>query len=151
MKQVLVIVPCGGKKVWDKSADYGSAPARDAYVGNIFKINRLYAEKFASGWVALSAKYGFIPPDFLIPGPYDVTFKRKSSGAVTLETLKRQAKEQLLDKFPIVVGLGGKEYRRVIAEIFDPKVTDLRFPFGGLPIGKAMQATQKAIDCGRPW
>ena len=38
-----------------------------------FTTNRAYAEKFGSRWVILSAKYGFIRPDFQIPGPYNVS------------------------------------------------------------------------------
>ena len=73
MGEILVIVPCGQGKIWDTEPDRGPVAARDAYTGAPFKVNRAYAERFASYWVILSAKYGFIPPDYLIPGPYNVT------------------------------------------------------------------------------
>src|SRR4051794_17641224 len=70
----LIIVPCGRSKVWDRSPDLGPTAAQDAYVGGPFKLNRAYAERFGQRWVILSAKYGFIDPAFVIPGPYDTTF-----------------------------------------------------------------------------
>jgi hypothetical protein len=36
------------------------------YSGNRF------AERFGDAWVVLSAKDGFIPPEFTIPAPYEV-------------------------------------------------------------------------------
>jgi len=81
MKQpsTLVIVPCGYSKIWDKKPDAGSIVVKDAYVGSPFKVNRKYAESVGSQWVILSAKYGFIWPNFVLPGAYEITFKRKSS------------------------------------------------------------------------
>ena len=35
---LLVIVPCGQSKVWDKSPDHGPPPAHDAYTGSPFKV-----------------------------------------------------------------------------------------------------------------
>jgi len=150
MKGKLVIVPCGLAKVWDSDPNRGSVPACDAYIGSPFKVNRAYAERFADRWVILSAKYGFIPPDFLIPGPYNVTFKRKATNPVEVSILRKQIKEQKLDRFETVIGLGGKEYRAMIEEAFRSLSVKLYFPFSGLPIGKAMQATKYAITADRP-
>jgi len=148
MKQpsTLVIVPCGRRKIWDKDPNAGSSVANAAYAGSPFKVNRRYAECIGSQWIILSAKYGFIAPDFVLPGPYEFTFKRKSSGPVAYEVLKRQVTELNLDRFAIVVGLGGKEYRAAISEAFAETAVDLRFPFAGLPIGKSLQATKRAIE-----
>ena len=63
MDDLLVIAPCSQGKVWDKSPDHGPTPARDAYTGSPFKVNRQYAEHFGAEWIILSAKYGFIGPD----------------------------------------------------------------------------------------
>ncbi len=142
----LVVVPCGRSKIWDKNPDTGLSVAKDAYTGSPFKVNRKYAEFIGSGWVILSAKYGFITPDFVLPGPYEVTFKRKSSGPVAFDVLKQQVTELSLDQFAIVIGLGGKEYRIAIAEAFAGTDIKIQFPFEGLPIGKAMQATKLATE-----
>ncbi len=44
MKGVLVIVPCGQRKIWDKHPDEGVTPARNAHIGGPFKVNSEYAE-----------------------------------------------------------------------------------------------------------
>jgi len=126
-------------------------PACDAYTGAPFKVNRAYAERFGERWIILSAKYGFISPLFQIPGPYNITFKSKSTDPVSLSTLKQQIAIQGLDHFPIVIGLGGKEYCCTIKQAFAPLSGELRFPFAGLPIGKSMQAIRCAIDDGNPF
>lgn len=143
--KVLVIVPCGFSKIWDKNPDAGPTIAMDAYKGSPFKVNRQYAECFGTKWIILSAKYGFIWPNYEIPDSYEVTFKRKASHPVTKEVLRMHVKDRGLDQFPSVVGLGGKEYRLAIADAFQGLNVDLQFPFAGLPIGKSMQATKKAI------
>lgn len=143
---LLVIIPCGQGKVWDRDSLHGPTAAEDAYTGSPFKVNKQYAERFAERWVILSALYGFIPPDFSIPGPYNVTFKRKSTNPVTVDTLKIQIQEQHLDQFTKIVGLGGKEYRAVIEVAFTPFGKVIEFPFAGLPIGRAMAAIKRAIE-----
>jgi len=150
MEGLLVIVPCGQGKIWDKDPHRGPTAARDAYIGAPFKVNKEYAERFSERWIILSAKYGFIAPDFMIPGPYDVTFKKPSTNPVSVSTLRGQIQAQGLDRFETVIGLGGVEYRRVLEEAFTSLPVDLRFPFAGLPIGKAMQATKRAIELGDP-
>lgn len=142
----LVIVPCGSAKVWDANPNHGPCPAKDAYTGVPFRLNREYAERFGDRWVILSAKYGFIDPDFLIPEPYEVTLKRKCTNPVRVETLLRQIPALGLDQFGTLIGLGGKEYRLAIEQTFSSRSITLRFPFTGLPIGKQLQAVRRALD-----
>ena len=113
-----------------------------------FKMNRTYAEAFAARWVILSAKYGFISPDALIPGPYNVTFKKCTTNPVGVARLIEQIKELRLNEVPKIIGLGGKEYRAMIESAFASFPCCLSFPFSGLPIGLAMQATKRAIQGG---
>lgn len=142
----LVIVPCGRSKIWSKNPLAGTTLAKDAYTGSPFKVNRRYAEQKGTHWVILSAKHGFISPDFAIAGPYEVTFKWKSTGPVTIEVLKEQIAGFKLDRYADIIGLGGKEYRAAITAAFKGTTREPRFPFAGLPIGKAMQATKRATD-----
>ena len=142
----LVVVPCGRSKVWSKHPSAGPTPAKDAYTGSPFKVNQRFAETKGDAWMILSAKYGFISPDFELPGPYEVTFKRKSSSPVTIETLKQQVADMKLDRFAEVVGLGGIEYRTAIAAAFKDTKVEPYFPFTGLPIGKSMRATKQATE-----
>jgi cytoplasmic iron level regulating protein YaaA (DUF328/UPF0246 family) len=148
MNDILVIVPCGSAKIWGQNPHAGPTEAYYAYKGPPFKINRAYAERFADRWMILSAKYGFIRPNFVIPEPYEVTFKKKSTNPVSISTLKRQVAEQRLATFKVVVGLGGKEYRQAIDAAFEDTGAITVFPFAGLPIGKMMKALKYAIEIG---
>lgn len=148
---LLVVVPCGQKKIWDKHHVAGPTRARDAYLGAPFTVNRKFAEYFGEAWVILSAKYGFISPDFELPGPYNVTFKRKSTGPVSIVTLREQVDTFDLDRFTDVVGLGGKEYRFALEQAFHGESGKLHFPFTGLRIGIAMRETNRAIASDDPF
>lgn len=145
-KNVLVIVPCGSAKVWDRHPDAGPVMAKDAYVGSPFKVNRKYAEACCDRWVILSAKYGFIKPDFIISEPYEVTFNRKSSGPITDEALTKQMRAMRLSQYSEVIGLGGAAYRKRIEKVFEDTAVSLNFPFAGLAVGKAMQAINQEIE-----
>ena len=142
---MLVVVPCGRSKVWDRDPQRGPVVAGDAYSGIPFKLNREYAERFGDAWIILSAKYGFVAPDFVIPEPYEVTFKRQATNPVSAVRLRDQVQDFTLDRFPVVIGLGGKEYRGAIEAGFAGIQVRLVFPFAGLAIGRAMQATKRAI------
>ena len=150
MTGVLVIVPCGQKKTWDRTPSVGPTAAKDAYIGPPFGINRAFAERFGEAWIILSAKFGFIEPAFEIPGPYNITFKKKRTGPITTEQLREQVQQSNLARFTTIIGLGGKEYREAIELAFAGVAVRLCFPFSGLPIGKAMQATKSAIATNDP-
>ncbi len=148
MIATLIIVPCGRSKIWSKESGLGAVPARDAYTGPPFVVNRAYAERFGDAWVVLSAKYGFLPPEWELPGPYEVSFKHPATQPVSIPHLQEQVRAQGLDRFDRIIGLGGKEYRHAIEAAFAPWPVRLVFPFAGLPIGKAMQATKYAVTIG---
>jgi len=147
---ILVVVPCGRRKVWDKRPDYGPALARDAYISPTFALNRAYAERFGDQWVILSAKYGFIDPDVTIPEPYNVTFKNRATHPISVDRLQQQVHEQGLGCYETVIGLGFRSYREIIEASFAGLRAELCFPFSGLPIGKYMQAVKRALDSGDP-
>ena len=109
-----MILPCGSKKIWAKHTPAGPTAARLAYTGAPFTVNRRYAEGVGDRWVILSAKYGFMDPDDLIPEPYEVTFKRRDTNPVPFDTLQQQVQEQGLAQFGQVIALGGKEYQAAI-------------------------------------
>jgi hypothetical protein len=112
----LVIVPCGKSKIWDRNPDLGSVATAEAYTGTPFRLNRQYAERFGDAWVVLSAKYGFIAPDFSIPAPYEVSFNYPATEPIAFDRLRQQMRERRLDWFPVIVGLGDKEYRAAVAD-----------------------------------
>jgi hypothetical protein len=150
MNDILVVVPCGMAKIWKDNPLAGPTRADHAYTGSPFKVNRQFAERFADRWMILSAKYGFIDPGFIIPEPYEVTFKRRKTNPVDTDTLRRQVARMGLDQFPVAVGLGGKEYRQAIEAAFATTSVRLEFPFAGLPIGKAMRAVKRSLESNDP-
>lgn len=146
----LVIVPCGRSKIWEREPERGPTRAAEAYTGTLFALNRAHAERFGDAWVILSAKYGFILPDFVLPGPYEVTYTRASTGPIAPAQLRQQVQVLSLRQYPVVVGLGGKAYRAAITVAFAPFDVRLAFPFAGLPIGRMLQATKRALDADDP-
>ena len=138
--KTLVIIPCGSSKVWDRYPLRGPVPAHSVYVSGLFKLGRQYAETFGDVWMILSAKYGFISPDFSIPGPYEVSFKHPASGPISIAELRRQAGEIKVQR---VIGLGGREYREAISAAF--ATIEVNFPFAGLSLGHTMHAIKKAL------
>lgn len=135
--RLLVIVPCGQSKIWKKDPEHGPEKARNAYTGAPFKVNKAFAEKFSDKWMVLSAKYGFIEPNFVIPRNYNATFKKPSTTPITVETLKKQADEKSLHNYDIVIALGGEDYSSRVKQVFahGPRVIA---PATGLPLGIGM-------------
>lgn len=148
MGGVLVIVPCGKRKIWDHDPTHGPAKALEAYTGTLFRLNRAYAEKYGDRWLVLSAKYGFIPPEFEIPGPYDVSFKRKNTHPIGGSQLHAQIGQLDLHEFSTVIGLGGAAYREAIRLAFAEQPVSLEFPFAGQRLGIMMRSTKRAIESG---
>lgn len=139
----LVIIPCGSKKIWDKDPGAGQQKAKDAYIGGFFIKNRQYAEKQNCDWLILSAKYGFIEPDFIIPGNYNVTFKKSYPKPISDKELFDQYNEKQLSKYDEVIVLGGIDYISKVKKIFGG--ANIQAPFKGLPLGKMMSKINEAL------
>jgi hypothetical protein len=147
----LVVVPCGKGKIWDRYPDAGATPARTAYTGAPFVKNREYAEAFADRWVILSARYGFIDPDFAIPGPYDVTFNDPTTDPIPVEELRRQVREKGLASFEVVVALGSAKYAGKTQAAFTTSRARVCAPVAHLPMFEMMRAVSEAINLRRPF
>jgi len=143
---MLVVVPCGKSKIWDKHPDHGPAPAIVAYTGTMCCLNRQYAETFGDAWIMLSPKYGFIAPDFVVPATYDISFRLPATNPIAVEDLRWQVRDLGLDAYSDVTALGGSGYRGAIMAAFAGTGARLHAPFAGLPIGKMMQATKAAVE-----
>jgi len=73
--KTLCIVPCGNRKIWDKNPNAGPTKVEHVYIGPFAKKCREYAMRFyPSSWCILSAKYGFLFPNDIVPIPYNVSF-----------------------------------------------------------------------------
>jgi hypothetical protein len=147
--KILCIVPCGKKKIWDKNPVVGETKAKDAYIGLYAKTCKEYAERFyPSSWCFLSAKYGFLFPDDIVKGNYNISFKNKSSNPITSEELIKQAMDKGLNTYDKIISLGGKDYSKVIKEVFRDKV--VYEPLKNLKIGQKLQKLKNAINEGIP-
>ena len=86
--KTLCVGPCGKAKNWDKNPEAGATPAREVYTGPFAKKCREYAETFyGEEYVILSAKYGFLRPEDLVPESYEVTFKDKRTNPISVQAL----------------------------------------------------------------
>lgn len=142
----LCIVPCGRAKIWDKNQDAGPTAAKDVYIGTFAKMCKEYAETFyPSSWCILSAKYGFLFPDDIVPGPYNVSFINKSTNPIKLDELKKQAAGKRLNQYLTIVAVGGKGYVKIIRDGFPNK--KVIAPLSGCKgIAYMLRELRKAID-----
>jgi hypothetical protein len=147
---ILVIIAGGSWKIWDINPDAGPVSASDAYVGTPFKVNKEYAQRFGGRWMILSAKYGLIEPDFIIPRNYNVTFKDPSTNPITVGQIKKQIEEKRLNEFKEVVVLGGKDYANVVSQAFAGFSVRIKTPITGLRLGVAVGKVKQAIKNRKP-
>ena len=116
---VLCIVPCGRSKIWDERPKAGPTEAKYVYTGSFAAKCREYAEKFyPASWCILSAKYGFLFPNDIVPEPYHVCFNDKNTNPLSAGDLAAQVVERQLDKYERIVVLGGRNYRTMATEAF---------------------------------
>jgi len=142
--KTLCIVPCGKRKIWDKIPDAGPQKAKDVYTGPYASKCIQYAQIFhPNSWCILSAKYGFLFPDEIIPGPYEVTFKKKSTRPISKDCLLDQVQDKKLNHFMKIIVLGGKVYCDFIDELFKGKT--IIKPLTGKTLGLAINLLNEAI------
>lgn len=145
----LCIVPCGHRKIWGKQPDAGPTEARYVYTGPFAAKCREYAERFYPlSWFILSAKYGFIPPDFVIDGPYNVTFRLKKTNPISVDELADQVEAQGLNMFAKIVVLGGATYVEITEKAFRGR--EILNPLcdcagNGIMMGKLKRAIQAGV------
>ena len=134
---MLIIIPCGSKKL-----SY-STLAWKLYQGPYYKSCLRWAlsiEKMDNIRI-LSAKYGLLRLDEVIH-PYELRMGRP--GSISLDKIREQAQASgLLSEE--VIGLGGRDYTRIIKEIW---------PFAHLPLegkgglGKQMRWLKRHLGKG---
>lgn len=118
----LCIIPCSSKKIWDSKPNAGPTKARLTYLGQFSKKCQEYAIVFyPDSWCILSAKHGFLWPDDIVPGHYNVSFKDRKTIPIDFQHLSIQVREKELDRFSTIVVLGGKQYVRAAEYAFADK------------------------------
>jgi len=121
-KDALCVVPCGSAKIWDKYPKVGPTIAEKVYQGTFSKKCQDYAKKFYSdSWCILSAKHGFLMPNDVVNGPYNVTFNDKSTNPIITDVLSSQVIEKQLDDYDKIVVVAGKNYENILKSVFNDK------------------------------
>ncbi len=147
--KVLCIISCGNRKIWNntKNPGIGSCPAKNVYTGNFVRLNQRYAEKFyPKFWCIVSAKYGFLMPDDIVPENYNIRIT--DPDAISMEELRKQAKDLGLDSYDRVVVLAGKAYVDAVRKAL-PDHVKVEAPLadaGGM--FRMMKRVREAIDKG---
>ena len=146
----LVIVGCGKSKIWDNDEDHGVGPQRaeDAYTSHCSKLKRQLAEREGCDWMILSAKYGFIRPDFIIPCAYNVTFKSQSTNPISVPELTQQVEDQKMGRYDEIAIIAGIEYINRIREAFRGRAATIHGPFAGNPFARQLQMMGELLSSG---
>jgi hypothetical protein len=134
----LIIIGCGKSKIWDKHPGAGPQKAEDVYTSSYAKVKRKYARSRGCDWMILSAKYGFIRPNFVIPSTYNVTFDDLSTCPISVLELRQQVKGQGLGRYDEITVVGGSKYIERTREAFQGMRVKIDTPFAGYPIGQQM-------------
>ena len=134
----LIIIGCGKSKIWDRHPDAGPQKAEDVYTGSYTTVKREYARRQGCNWMIMSAKYGFIRPDFVIPVAYNVTFNDPSTHPIPVPELRQQVRSQQLDRYDEITIVAGRKYIESAEEAFDGTMAKISKPFAGLPMGQQM-------------
>ena len=145
----LCVVPCGSLKIWHRNPQAGPTRAKDVYIGPFARTCIAYAEKFyPDSYVILSAKYGFLFPDEVIPENYNVTFNDQSTNPISVEELRKQAEQKGLMKYSDIVVVAGSNYINIVRKVFVGKkiITPLK-GLGGM--GNMISAIKQAIIEGK--
>jgi len=139
----------GFKKIWDIKPDARPTQARYVYTGPFASKCREYAERFYPwSWLILSAKYGFISPDFVVDGPHNVTFRKKKNNPISVEELANQVVRLRLKSFHQIVVLGGENYVEMARKAFLGReiINPLKGCTGnGIMMGELKRAIQAGV------
>ncbi len=145
---LLVVVPSSQTKIWKFDPKHGPVKAMEAYTGSPFQVHKAFAQLFSDKWMILSPKFGFMDPNFMIPGDYDVAFKKPATNPISLEELGRQAQVKGLLDFNIVMTLGGEETTDLVTKVFAQK-SKVIAPMKGLALGAGMRLVKSFLNLSR--
>lgn len=114
------------------------APARDLYTSTWFQKARAFVERTGRPWFILSAAFGLVHPEALIP-PYDKTLntmpvaERRAWAARVINDLERA-----LPASPNIVIIAGQRYREFLMDYLRVRAGSVQVPLEGLRIGEQL-------------
>ena len=116
------------------------------YIRSIYQVG---GEEYFFLWNIFSIKYGFLFPDDIVSGPYNVSFNDIRTNPITLKKLSSQVVEKRLDNFEKIVVLGGKNYVNIIKKVFSGR--DIYIPLSDCKgIGYMISKLNDAMKRGFP-
>lgn len=141
--KTVVLVGCGKLKLGR------AVPAKDLYIGPLFKKARAYAERTGDEWAVLSAKHFLVMPDEVI-GPYERTL-----GKLDRDHLKQwiwntnwfiRSRWETWKNPVRFICLAGKDYAQAFNSPLLPKDAWIgaEFPLDGFGIGQRLAFLAKA-------
>jgi phage tail protein X len=144
----LVIIGCGKSKIWDKHPGVGPQKAEDVYTGSSAVVRRKYARSQGCDWMILSAKYGFIRPESVIPSIYNVTFDDPSTDPITVPELRQQVEDQDLGRYHEITIVANRKYIETAEAAFLGNRVAISTPFAGHPRGQQMHMMCQEVSNG---
>lgn len=117
--KTLAVIPCGSQQIWDRdpTAANRTIHAKEAYISEYHRLCKQYAIKFSDRWDILSTKHGYLDPDDVIPGKYNVPdFSKPDS--ITLEKAVHQISQKKLNEYGKVLAIGGMNHVQFIRDSF---------------------------------
>ena len=142
MKSEICIISCGAKKIWNTNPDAPKTPAKDAYIGPLFKKCKEYADTlYSDSWYILSDKYGLIHPDTLI-SDYNTPPSAIAGNQDFIRFVSVQVSKLKLNP-AIVITTTGQIHQSIIRSVFmNSKIIN---PLSGLGQGKRMQKINQML------
>jgi len=144
-EKTLVIIACGKRKIWDKYPKMGAVQAKDVYISSYFNLSKKYAEKFSDEWIILSAKYGFVKPNYIIPGNYNVSFNDSNKRYISKKRLLEQIRNLGFKRYTKIIVLGGSTYYKKVQEAFQNLRICIENPLEGLGIGSRQKKLKELL------
>ena len=138
-RMVIFLLSCVGQK------QPVPARARDLYISSWFRKARSYADSTGRPWFVLSAKYGLVHPDEVMP-PYDLTLN-----TMPVADRRQWASRVLTQLGPClgdvgsVVFLAGQRYREFLEPSLRSRGVVVSVPMEGLRIGEQLRWLTKTL------
>lgn len=126
---MIAVIACGAKKAETPQ------PARDLYIGTLFRKARAAAEALQVPWLILSAKHGLLNPNQIVE-PYDQQIAT-ANVAHLRSTLYRQIQSGMIGRSQVVCDFTPEAYHRLLSEAAGPRQHFIR-PVQGLGQGRCM-------------
>lgn len=145
-----LIIGCGKTKIWQRQPSLGPVPAREAYIGPLFRASRNYADKFYKGhWIIVSAKYGLLHPNSLITD-YDVTLGGRTNSTTLHQDLTTQW-GKMLSHYEVIISFAGQAYNRYLTQVVG-KGQLFEVPLASLSLFERMKWLKDATSAAKkPW